>query len=222
MSYFNSQPHEEADIGYLTYWIFPPLFQLTASRRGWQSECSRRECAKDISTHSLTKRLTSFRRYIAWFVLFQLTASRRGWLPGRNHLYLHFEISTHSLTKRLTENRPEWSGWWEISTHSLTKRLTIDRGKSHSFLVISTHSLTKRLTRPRCNWTFVHILFQLTASRRGWQCTYDYCKRSGYFNSQPHEEADFVCGIVGEDGLTFQLTASRRGWRRRWCYRRFL
>ena len=190
MSYFNSQPHEEADIGYLTYWIFPPLFQLTASRRGWQSECSRRECAKDISTHSLTKRLTSFRRYIAWFVLFQLTASRRGWLPGRNHLYLHFEISTHSLTKRLTENRPEWSGWWEISTHSLTKRLTV---------------YIRLLQEVR--------VFQLTASRRGWLClwhcgrgrtyisTHSLTKRLTsavmlppfpviYFNSQPHEEAD--------------------------------
>ena len=58
VSYFNSQPHEEADIGYLTYWIFPPLFQLTASRRGWQSMSTSEEQYFCISTHSLTKRLT--------------------------------------------------------------------------------------------------------------------------------------------------------------------
>ena len=146
------------------------VFQLTASRRGWQSECSRRECAKDISTHSLTKRLTSFRRYIAWFVLFQLTASRRGWLPGRNHLYLHFEISTHSLTKRLTENRPEWSGWWEISTHSLTKRLTWN---SKSIFQIIFYFNSQPHEEADCNLINRHHI----------------CSR--YFNSQPHEEADF-------------------------------
>ena len=214
MSYFNSQPHEEADIGYLTYWIFPPLFQLTASRRGWQSECSRRECAKDISTHSLTKRLTSFRRYIAWFVLFQLTASRRGWLPGRNHLYLHFEISTHSLTKRLTENRPEWSGWWEISTHSLTKRLTLfvalwERTDLHfNSQPHEEADVGGDVTAVSCN------IFQLTASRRGWR--YRHLIFLLFQNISTHSltkrlTRNDVCSEISE---IFQLTASRRGWHR--------
>ena len=54
--YFNSQPHEEAD--HRRSWhFFSRKFQLTASRRGW---------------------LAFFDR-IPTTVLFQLTASRRGW-----------------------------------------------------------------------------------------------------------------------------------------------
>ena len=122
-SHFNSQPHEEADI---------TLRMSTV--------------LAFISTHSLTKRLTTQ----------QLTTK------------LATPISTHSLTKRLT-----WAGTVvrsliHISTHSLTKRLTIlhvkflmfcfyfnsqpheeaDRLRSNynQTTVISTHSLTKRLT----------------------------------------------------------------------------
>ena len=57
VSYFNSQPHEEADCRCNRTLGWNEQFQLTASRRGW-----------------LISRMTQ-----AWFILFQLTASRRGW-----------------------------------------------------------------------------------------------------------------------------------------------
>ena len=79
VSYFNSQPHEEAD----GIWR---LFQ----------------CVKNISTHSLTKRLTPIK--LIWRSLrpFQLTASRRGWPDDSTESFRWRIISTHSLTKRLT------------------------------------------------------------------------------------------------------------------------
>ena len=55
LTYFNSQPYEEADL--------PPV---------------PREHSRDISTHSLTKRLTDPLGMFIRFVIFQLTASRRG------------------------------------------------------------------------------------------------------------------------------------------------
>ena len=99
--HFNSQPHEEADESFI--WVSciryisthsltkrltavkfivkgAIIFQLTASRRGWQD---------GRKNYSIT-------------IAFQLTASRRGWrwvLAIRKQLYM---ISTHSLTKRLT------------------------------------------------------------------------------------------------------------------------
>ena len=76
-------------------------------------------------------------------------------------------------------------------------------------------------------------IFQLTASRRGWPKNAYSCTGYGYFNSQPHEEADaedreadipdlisthsLTKRLTDEqvtyfDSLAFQLTASRRGW----------
>ena len=104
--------------------------------------------AKDISTHSLTKRLT-------------ITSLKPSFYNN---------ISTHSLTKRLTVYQMKQGGLlFPISTHSLTKRLTEKRtGKEryikyfnsqpheeadlyeegHAMIThISTHSLTKRLTK---------------------------------------------------------------------------
>ena len=77
-----------------------------------------------ISTHSLTKRLTSCDI---------LSYERR-------------LISTHSLTKRLTFFFVLQRLHGYISTHSLTKRLTCTRTTARYILSISTHSLTKRLT----------------------------------------------------------------------------
>ena len=99
------------------------------------------------------------------------------------------DISTHSLTKRLTIKGPGSIEYGFISTHSLTKRLTMTGAVGYTQAIISTHSLTKRLTVCR-------VLTE---------------QHPGYFNSQPHEEAD-VDGRLKDDNLkTFQLTASRRG-----------
>ena len=77
--YFNSQPHKEAD--YLLVNIIIHQF---------------------ISTHSLTRRLTT--------IVF----------INNNRLC----ISTHSLTRRLTRKTGALSSCYDISTHSLTRRLT--------------------------------------------------------------------------------------------------
>ena len=169
ITYFNSQPHEEADDENEFMRSFMERFQLTASRRGWHTDvpsvvhaptfqltASRRGWLPDrddraryhrISTHSLTKRLTTniLKRFYC------------------KH------ISTHSLTKRLTYLQMEQLVFRYISTHSLTKRLTnalrfctfciryfnsqpheeADSGPlslSTTPIFISTHSLTKRLT----------------------------------------------------------------------------
>ena len=189
----------------------------------------------NISTHSLTKRLT--------FIKQQPSFSG--------------SISTHSLTKRLTGS--EWSVVFgtEISTHSLTKRLTgtangdtkitvfqltaSRRGWRSACLCqtsavyISTHSLTKRLTftiiekffwlifqltasrrgwRFKSLWSTVSFIFQLTASRRGWPVYNQHCYQSSYFNSQPHEEADGNSTIahsivnISTHSLTKRLTSA--------------
>ena len=78
-TYFNSQPHKEAD-DLITSFLHP---------------CQ-------ISTHSLTRRLTSL------------------FCCKRNHQV----ISTHSLTRRLTVMRYALHRSTKISTHSLTRRLT--------------------------------------------------------------------------------------------------
>ena len=145
--YFNSQPHEEADIWPTLSPIRPIEFQLTASRIGWryrQWYFLRKLC---ISTHSLTKRLTTRKfseglttRYFNsqpheeadetcstiqnYYRRFQLTASRRGWRISPPSSSPCDHISTHSLTKRLTTNTCLSTKDYNISTHSLTKRLT--------------------------------------------------------------------------------------------------
>ncbi len=105
--YFNSQPHKEADGWNITRMRMLIIFQLTASQGGWL--CSRTGielmmyfnsqphkeaddgelhttiAGVNISTHSLTRRLT----VTYW-----------------NGLNRHFNISTHSLTRRLTTLLP--------------------------------------------------------------------------------------------------------------------
>ena len=99
----------------------------------------------NISTHSLTKRLTLFRLYS------DLEAINFNSQPHEEADIIIFQLET---------NR-------NISTHSLTKRLTEMFEKEIDEIYISTHSLTKRLTRPRHCIQPKCKRFQLTASRRG-------------------------------------------------------
>ena len=86
--YFNSQPHKEADEFLVSDTIAHFIFQLTASQGGWrQMLCCNPEYS-NISTHSLTRRLTMLREVFCWWV----------------------KISTHSLTRRLTITAPDPSG----------------------------------------------------------------------------------------------------------------
>ena len=97
--YFNSQPHEEADLHGISILIHHDISthsltkKLTTSHRLFYSTIiiSTHSLTKRltnattrtfqpfcISTHSLTKRLTGFPDLIFFIVVFQLTASRRG------------------------------------------------------------------------------------------------------------------------------------------------
>ena len=146
----------------------------------------------NISTHSLTKRLTidwwtdgnisihfnsqPHEEADGWWhtdivcgIIFQLTASRRGWRDRTYERNSFQGISTHSLTKRLTPSNSPLSSLSFISTHSLTKRLTIIFIHFNETVNISTHSLTKRLTMDDNVQKNLDSVFQLTASRRGWR-----------------------------------------------------
>ena len=168
---------------------------------------------RDISTHILTKRMTS------------------PFFPNATHEI----ISTHILTKRMTMSFLPFAAIRIISTHILTKRMTMttmssNRPQSHfnshpheeddQFRIcltpccidISTHILTKRMTTLESSRDPAEP-FQLTSSRRGWPCLPSL--RSLYllhFNSHPHEEDDFAACPHSLMCWVFQLTSSRRGW----------
>ena len=80
--YFNSQPHEEADLTDPVLNCCLSIFQLTASRRGW-----------------LTATQTAVDP-----IVFQLTASRRGWLwrTYRKKLLKNFNSQPHEEADMLT------------------------------------------------------------------------------------------------------------------------
>ena len=210
------------------------LFQLTASRRGWQKRNSRGQSNSS----------------------FQLTASRRGWPMLTQHprgTSIYFNSQPHEEADDV--KLPVWLRT-SISTHSLTKRLTLDlwaysqypqhfNSQPHEEAdvlapmwaltrTISTHSLTKRLTVLMV-LSIIRLVFQLTASRRGWQnyrddlfmewgiSTHSLTKRltigrysvhSGLNISTHSLTKRLTCTVERLLRLIriFQLTASRRGW----------
>ena len=146
-------------------------FQLTSSRRGWQSSLNISLNLSNISTHILTKRMTTlWTTYIninihfnshpheeddGFYVdlhrlhsSFQLTSSRRGWLKETCQHPYSCNISTHILTKRMTRRLHTICYNDCISTHILTKRMTFSSNTSN-----------------------IRRAFQLTSSRRGWLAT---------------------------------------------------
>ena len=122
--HFNSQPHEEADYFRRRTCINFNLFQLTASRRGW------RNCARSVAP----------------VVYFNSQPHEEADDALDSFMARMMDISTHSLTKRLTRLRSNYNQTTDISTHSLTKRLTNQTTDKRPANHISTHSLTKRLT----------------------------------------------------------------------------
>ena len=189
VSYFNSQPHEEADIGYLTYWIFPPLFQLTASRRGWRNLKTLSMCQEHFNSQP-HEEADPYKAYLEKFEA----------------------ISTHSLTKRLTR----WF-YWKFQMENYFNSQPHEEADD-KFGVIPQGCTLFQLTASRRGWQpatrspFRSSIFQLTASRRGWLCRILLLIRYRHFNSQPHEEADDETTSSARDNTIFQLTASRRGW----------
>ena len=149
-------------------------------------------CTSDccISTHILTKRMTS--RIWTWLLdtIFQLTSSRRGWLlllcsvllivtfqlTSSRRGWLTFSVDeTVILLFQLTSSRRGWriSEMYDryrnnISTHILTKRMTGTLDEEDETRWISTHILTKRMTKLNRRGLGCE-LFQLTSSRRGWR-----------------------------------------------------
>ena len=143
-------------------------------------------------------------------------------------------ISTHSLTKRLTPGRNRAGDSALISTHSLTKRLTqcglhlqlllfYFNSQPHEeadpirtdtrHLQIYFNSQPHEEADDACTLlSAVWVIFQLTASRRGWRSLWRNTRTREHFNSQPHEEADgwkedqvCVCHI-STHSLTKRLT----------------
>ena len=145
LTYFNSQPYEEADL--------PPV---------------PREHSLDISTHSLTKRLTSDIWHTEFFHRY-FNSQPHEEADGIWRLFQCVKnISTHSLTKRLTPIKLIWRSLRPFQLTASRRGWPDDSTESFRWRIISTHSLTKRLTT------------SLVWFRRGVR----------YFNSQPHEEAD--------------------------------
>ena len=78
----------------------------------------------DISTHSLTRRLTiSHDTFLFLYSYFNSQPHKEADVVNRN-IWHPFHISTHSLTRRLTAGKPVLVPESDISTHSLTRRLT--------------------------------------------------------------------------------------------------
>ena len=144
-------------------------FQLTASRRGWLGTGRRHDCTSGISTHSLTKRLT----------LRNATAESIRC------------ISTHSLTKRLTRCRPGTVGedrHFNSQPHEEADSINVRRiepiwyfnSQPHEEADLNWKAITVSImyfnSQPHeeADATYTGdmknvFLFQLTASRRGWQ-----------------------------------------------------
>ena len=209
--HFNSHPHEEDDEADCSSGVAAIVFQLTSSRRGWlvreafiyytshfnshpHEEDDNvhwwRCCISEISTHILTKRMTTTSCPMTRICYFNSHPHEEddGFLSA--HMEVIY-ISTHILTKRMTKSVIRFVREILISTHILTKRMTGIIPCRFSFPDISTHILTKRMTVLQRTEKF-KLSFQLTSSRRGWR----RC---------------FIIIWCYEQKL-FQLTSSRRGW----------
>ena len=186
-------------------------FQLTASQGGWRFHQNRQTPTGQISTHSLTRRLTiapnrmirrttisthSLTRRLTSILytsdigsLFQLTASQGGW-----HIRYH-GINGHTQFQ-LTASQGGWLNVWCIKTTQVC---------------ISTHSLTRRLT----GYSFKNAyetIFQLTASQGGWP-TSDASKPRKFAFQLTASQGGWHYGTLVNHVLTlFQLTASQGGW----------
>ena len=98
-----------------------------------------------ISTHSLTRRLTTCTTYF-------------------NELRI---ISTHSLTRRLTADVKKALSEHYISTHSLTRRLTTSCVRRYPHPPYFNSQPHKEADRNGDSEYKMRLLFQLTASQGG-------------------------------------------------------
>ena len=159
--------------------------------------------SRDISTHSLTRRLTAcWKRRRQWLCHFNSQPHKEADNRRRSNTIPIENISTHSLTRRLTFFGSGSQLILIISTHSLTRRLTTAWQTTWYDHHISTHSLTRRLTNVGY-LSLPRLAFQLTASQGGWRPKKWKKPWRSYFNSQPHKEADHGSTDRSEPGLHF-------------------
>ena len=147
--------------------LYIAIFQLTSSRGGWLLCCDIPSVYSNISTHILTRRMTTANQTagsaeaISTHILtrrmtisvyangidevFQLTSSRGGWRAASPASWHNICISTHILTRRMTIR---FNAFFNI----ISFQLTSSRGGWHliSWVVCSSD------------------IFQLTSSRGGW------------------------------------------------------
>ena len=166
--HFNSHPHKEDDIV--------------------DRVCNVAYC---ISTHILTRRMTSALCHRKPHLLFQLTSSQGGWRYADKVYEGDNFISTHILTRRMT---------YCLIFYRIPSifQLTSSRGgwrwrkkQIYETRTISTHILTRRMTKQQSIQIIQPWIFQLTSSRGGWRNYYlcIMCNNRN-FNSHPHEEDD--------------------------------
>ena len=189
-------------------------FQLTASQGGWRLFVNRAIDKLDISTHSLTRRLTLSRLIFQPRIFsFQLTASQGGWPDSDVIIFCFTDYFNSQPHKEADVDKPS------PEKTRYTFQLTASQGgwlflgiSCGCWKIISTHSLTRRLTMQKAV-SFWRWKFQLTASQGGWQSLWSIQKNVCHFNSQPHKEADLLPDEVRRTTWEFQLTASQGGWR---------
>ena len=144
----------------------------------------------DISTHSLTRRLTRSVFLLPEATRFQLTASQGGW-PTNFYAFTPSEfISTHSLTRRLTM---KWRYVWSLSIYFNSQ----------------PHKEADPLSARSSSAT---VYFNSQPHKEADRATGHYTEHWAYFNSQPHKEADGISHSLQFPQLIFQLTASQGGW----------
>ena len=163
---FNSQPHKEADSVVNLLFIISAYFNSQPHKEAddWKRIFRQRTY---ISTHSLTRRLTT--------------------LSCLGTFIRYFNSQPHKEADILCT---DFSAVNRISTHSLTRRLTVKSVYVSFGVVISTHSLTRRLTYSRPMYTRNGWYFNSQPHKEADLVKLHLCRTPQYFNSQPHKEAD--------------------------------
>ena len=187
--YFNSPPHKKNHIA--TTMINTVFFK--------------------ISTHILTKRMTTNPTITFKAGTFQLTSSRRGW-PGR------CMAISNVLLFQLTSSRRGWQHSNSLFYPSNIFQLTSSRRGWP--VVVQFHSRLRYFNSHPHEEDDVKIIMSLISARHFNSHPHEEddqirCirhQKEQHFNSHPHEEDD---GNATEDIKSirkFQLTSSRRGW----------
>ena len=142
---------------------------------------------------------------------FQLTSSRRGWLSHRMKQENQYYFNSHPHEEDDEHQRKMKPHGKHFNSHPHEE----DDGW---VIMIPMPSQAFQLTSSRRGWQCATALvgleptFQLTSSRRGWLWLWVEYRWDKNFNSHPHEEDDFMAPQICINAI-FQLTSSRRGWR---------